>query len=93
VTTDTTGASWREAQDAEGILWLTLDRPNASVNTLGTVVLEELDAILGRLAAKPPRGLVIRSGKPSGFVLGADVKEFTTLSCFGAIACSLHSKH
>ncbi len=80
MTTNTTGVSWREEQDAEGILWLTLDRPNASVNTLGTVVLEELDAILGRLAAKPPRGLVVRSGKPSGFVLGADVKEFTTLS-------------
>lgn len=80
MTTNTTGASWREDQDAAGILWLTLDRPNASVNTLGSAVLEELGEILRRLAAQPPRGLVIRSGKSSGFVLGADVKEFTTLA-------------
>lgn len=73
-------ASWREERDAEGIVWLTLDRSGVSVNTLATPVLEELGRILGILAVQRPRGLVIRSGKSTGFVLGADVKEFTTLS-------------
>lgn len=71
---------WHEAPDAEGLLWLTLDRPGVSVNTLATPVLEALAGLLERLAAAPPRGLIIRSGKPSGFVVGADIKEFTTLS-------------
>jgi 3-hydroxyacyl-CoA dehydrogenase/enoyl-CoA hydratase/3-hydroxybutyryl-CoA epimerase len=75
----TPAPSWLELTDAEGILWLTLDRPDASVNTLGSSVLEELGVILQRIAPQPPRGVVLRSGKASGFVLGADVKEFTAL--------------
>lgn len=76
---DPNSASWREETDAAGILWLTLDRPHQSVNTLASPVLEELAAILSRCAVKPPKGVVVRSGKKSGFVVGADVKEFTTL--------------
>lgn len=73
-------ASWREERDADGIVWLTLDRPGVSVNTLATPVLEELGVIVARLATQVPRGLILRSGKSSGFVLGADVKEFTALT-------------
>ncbi|MFM8481107.1 MAG: 3-hydroxyacyl-CoA dehydrogenase NAD-binding domain-containing protein [Gammaproteobacteria bacterium] len=76
---DTPLRSWHESRDADGIVWLTLDKPQASVNTLSTPVLEELGEIVSRLVAHPPRGVVLQSGKPSGFVLGADVKEFTTL--------------
>lgn len=70
---------WREEIDAEGIVWLTLDKPGASVNTLSSSVLEELGEIVASLKLRSPRGVVLQSGKPSGFVLGADVKEFTTL--------------
>lgn len=73
------GASWREERDSDGIVWLTLDRPGASVNTLAAPVLDELGRVLARLTTERPRGVVLRSGKASGFVLGADVKEFTTL--------------
>ena len=76
---DTPLRSWHEDRDAEGIVWLTLDKPQSSVNTLSSPVLEELGAIVTRLAHDPPRGVVLQSGKSSGFVLGADVKEFTTL--------------
>lgn len=76
---DTPLRSWHEARDAEGIVWLTLDKPQSSVNTLSSPVLEELGAIVTRLAHDPPRGVVLQSGKSSGFVLGADVREFTTL--------------
>ena len=47
---------------------------------LPCALLEELDAILRDIALAVPRGLVIGSAKASGFIAGADIKEFTTLS-------------
>jgi 3-hydroxyacyl-CoA dehydrogenase/enoyl-CoA hydratase/3-hydroxybutyryl-CoA epimerase len=70
---------WRLDRDGEGLEWLTLDRAGASTNTLSAAVMEELRAVLARLAADPPRGLVIRSGKANGFIAGADVDEFGEL--------------
>jgi 3-hydroxyacyl-CoA dehydrogenase/enoyl-CoA hydratase/3-hydroxybutyryl-CoA epimerase len=57
-----------------------LDRPGSSANALSKIVLEELDMILRELALTVPRGLIIGSTKASGFIAGADIKEFTTLS-------------
>jgi 3-hydroxyacyl-CoA dehydrogenase/enoyl-CoA hydratase/3-hydroxybutyryl-CoA epimerase len=65
--------------DAEGIAWLTLDKADASANSLGSEMMREADEVLRQLEASPPRGVVIRSGKRSGFVAGADINEFTTL--------------
>jgi 3-hydroxyacyl-CoA dehydrogenase/enoyl-CoA hydratase/3-hydroxybutyryl-CoA epimerase len=70
---------WRVERDGEGLAWLTLDRAGVSTNTLSAAVMEELRAMLARLAADPPRGLVIRSGKANGFIAGADVDEFGEL--------------
>jgi len=55
---------------------LTLDVQGKSANVLSREVLEELDSILTDLTARPPQGLIIRSGKKSGFIFGADIKEF-----------------
>jgi len=90
---DTSPRSWHEDRDADGIVWLTLDKPQASVNTLSSPVLEELGAIVTRLAAEPPRGVVVQSGKASGFVLGADVKEFTTLRSIDAARALVRRGH
>ena len=68
--------SWRLERDADGIAWLTFDKPGASTNTLSKAALAELVAVLDRLDAQPPAGLVIRSGKSGGFIAGADVGEF-----------------
>jgi 3-hydroxyacyl-CoA dehydrogenase/enoyl-CoA hydratase/3-hydroxybutyryl-CoA epimerase len=65
--------------DAEGIAWLTLDKADASANSLDSEMMQEADQVLRQLEASPPRGVVIRSGKRSGFVAGADINEFTTL--------------
>jgi 3-hydroxyacyl-CoA dehydrogenase/enoyl-CoA hydratase/3-hydroxybutyryl-CoA epimerase len=73
-------SAWTTERDADGIAWLTLDRPGSSANTLGSPVLEELDRIVAGLEAQPPRGVVLRSAKKSGFVAGADVTEFTRLA-------------
>src|SRR5450432_1353578 len=39
----------------------------------------ELRSALTELAAQPPKGLVIRSGKANGFIAGADIDEFGEL--------------
>jgi 3-hydroxyacyl-CoA dehydrogenase / enoyl-CoA hydratase / 3-hydroxybutyryl-CoA epimerase len=71
-------AAWKVERDAEGIAWLTLDKPGTSTNVLSRSVLEELGTLLGPLASDPPKGVVVRSGKKNGFVAGADIKEFTS---------------
>jgi len=68
---------WRWAKDEEGIVWLILDRAGESANTLSTEVLAELDRIIGEVHARGARALVIRSAKSSGFIAGADIREFT----------------
>ena len=71
-------SAWRLERGDDGIAMLTIDRPGGSANTLGKPVLLELEARLAELAAAPPKGLVIRSGKSSGFIAGADIREFTS---------------
>jgi 3-hydroxyacyl-CoA dehydrogenase / enoyl-CoA hydratase / 3-hydroxybutyryl-CoA epimerase len=72
----TAGRNWRLERDAEGIAWLIFDRAGASTNTLSAAVLTELSGIIAELAAAPPKGLVIRSGKDNGFIAGADIDDF-----------------
>jgi 3-hydroxyacyl-CoA dehydrogenase/enoyl-CoA hydratase/3-hydroxybutyryl-CoA epimerase len=73
-------AAWKIEPDAEGIVWLTLDKPGTSANVLSGAVLSELDGHLDSLAREPPPGIVLISAKKSGFVAGADIKEFTALT-------------
>ncbi len=73
-------AAWSSETDSTGISWLTFDKPDASANTLSRDTLTELGAHIERLAASPPRGVVIRSGKSNGFIAGADIREFTQLA-------------
>jgi 3-hydroxyacyl-CoA dehydrogenase/enoyl-CoA hydratase/3-hydroxybutyryl-CoA epimerase len=72
--------NWRLDHDLEGICWLTIDRAGESTNSLSREVFTELDAILGQLEKKPPRGLVLQSGKSGSFIVGADVREFEEVS-------------
>jgi 3-hydroxyacyl-CoA dehydrogenase / enoyl-CoA hydratase / 3-hydroxybutyryl-CoA epimerase len=69
--------AWRLERDAGGIATLTFDKPGGSANTLGRAELIGLGARIDELAADPPRGLIVRSGKASGFIAGADIREFT----------------
>ena len=67
---------WSITEDNDGLAWLSIDRAGATTNTLSKAVLIELNDVLDRLHEDPPKGLVIRSGKPNGFIAGADVDEF-----------------
>jgi 3-hydroxyacyl-CoA dehydrogenase / enoyl-CoA hydratase / 3-hydroxybutyryl-CoA epimerase len=73
-------SSWNADRDAEGVVWLTLNKPTTSANVLSAAVLGELDGILQELAQQPPRGVIITSAKKSGFIAGADIKEFTGIT-------------
>ena len=56
---------------------LTLDDPRGSANVFSAAVLEELETHLTALEGRNDlAGLVIRSGKPGVFVVGADIREF-----------------
>jgi 3-hydroxyacyl-CoA dehydrogenase/enoyl-CoA hydratase/3-hydroxybutyryl-CoA epimerase len=70
---------WKLETDRDNIVWLSFDKEGASANILSADVMAELDGILDELRARNPRGLVIRSGKDSGFVAGADIEEFTRI--------------
>lgn len=73
---------WQLDIDGDRIAWATFDKAESSANTLSSEVLHELEKIIETCRREAPRGLVIRSGKSSGFVAGADVKEFSALKDF-----------
>jgi 3-hydroxyacyl-CoA dehydrogenase/enoyl-CoA hydratase/3-hydroxybutyryl-CoA epimerase len=68
--------NWKLETDAAGIAWLCLDKADAKANVLSSHVIEELDGLLDELHASPPKGLVMYSGKPGSFIMGADITEF-----------------
>ena len=67
---------WHLERDAENIVWLGLDRQGEKLNSLSTDVMLELNAVLSDLENDLPLGLVIYSKKPTGFIAGADIREF-----------------
>ncbi len=74
---------WDFSIDQWGIAWAKFDREGESQNSLGRRPLEELAQIIenveGGARKREVRGLVIYSGKPRGFIVGADVREFSDL--------------
>ena len=67
---------WKLETDESGIAWLCLDKADAKANVLSSEIIRELDELLGTIASKPPQGLVMYSGKPGSFIMGADINEF-----------------
>jgi 3-hydroxyacyl-CoA dehydrogenase / enoyl-CoA hydratase / 3-hydroxybutyryl-CoA epimerase len=70
---------WNLRRDEDGIAWLCFDKADASTNVLSRDVMVELNDQLEALEKKLPKAVVIHSGKKSGFIAGADIKEFTGL--------------
>jgi 3-hydroxyacyl-CoA dehydrogenase/enoyl-CoA hydratase/3-hydroxybutyryl-CoA epimerase len=73
---DNVAKVWSVERTADGIAWLTIDKPGTSANVLSASVLMELNEVLAALEQDLPRAVVMRSAKKSGFVAGADIKEF-----------------
>ncbi len=70
---------WQLETDAEGIAWATFNKAGETANSLSGNVMSELGLLLDELESEPPKGLIFRSGKPAGFIAGADIQEFTQL--------------
>jgi 3-hydroxyacyl-CoA dehydrogenase/enoyl-CoA hydratase/3-hydroxybutyryl-CoA epimerase len=68
--------NWRLEFDLDGICWLTIDRQGESANSLSREVFTELEQIVTKLEEDAPRGLILQSGKPKSFIVGADIREF-----------------
>lgn len=70
--------NWRLETDTDQILWLYFDKQNTSVNTIDRAVMEEFSSILDTLAHDTThKGVIIASGKKTGFIAGADISQFT----------------
>lgn len=69
---------WRLESDADKVLWLYFDKQNASVNTLDREVMEELSSIVDTLQNDTEhKGVILLSGKKTGFIAGADISQFS----------------
>ncbi|NNE64746.1 MAG: crotonase, partial [Gammaproteobacteria bacterium] len=71
---------WSTDTDEQGVLWLTLDLQGTDTNVLSSSVLDQLNALIDQITADLPKAVIFRSGKSSGFIAGADVKEFLTVT-------------
>ncbi|MFM1896973.1 MAG: Multifunctional fatty acid oxidation complex subunit alpha [Pseudomonadota bacterium] len=72
------GKSLRVEAAASGSAIMVFDRQDASVNKFDQQTLGELREAIAAIAASPARGLIVTSAK-SGFIVGADIMEFTAL--------------
>jgi 3-hydroxyacyl-CoA dehydrogenase/enoyl-CoA hydratase/3-hydroxybutyryl-CoA epimerase len=70
---------WQLERDADRVAFLILDKAGSSANTLSSEVLQELHQLLDEIEGSNPRAVVVCSAKPSGFIAGADIREFTGL--------------
>ena len=70
---------WTAETGDDGIAWLCIDKADGGANVLSGDVLEELHQLMEPMAKQTPKGVVIYSGKSNGFVMGADINEFTKI--------------
>ncbi|WP_206861072.1 3-hydroxyacyl-CoA dehydrogenase NAD-binding domain-containing protein [Lysobacter changpingensis] len=76
---------WQTELRPDGVLLLSFDKAGTPVNTFSQDVLIELDTLIERLALDPPKGVVLRSAKTSGFIAGADIREFQAFDEKGTV--------
>ncbi len=77
-----------EYNQPDNIAWLYFDHASyhgevnekSQVNTLTSEALEELDQVLDHFSHTAPAGLVICSGKKTGFIAGANINDFSNLN-------------
>jgi len=76
----------------DGVFVVSLDVPGEKLNVLSLGLLDEFEAVFKTIASDAnARGVVIMSGKPEGFIAGADIKQFVAVTT-AAEAIALASK-
>ena len=71
--------NWILRSDDDNIAWLCLDKQDSSTNVLSGHIMAELNERLAEIESLGPGAVVVYSGKKSGFIAGADIKEFMSL--------------
>jgi 3-hydroxyacyl-CoA dehydrogenase/enoyl-CoA hydratase/3-hydroxybutyryl-CoA epimerase len=88
---------WHFTVDVEKLGWLVIDTPKASVNTLSREAIAELEALVAHIedlaAGDELVGVILLSGKDSGFIAGADISEFDAMSDFSILPEALRRTH
>jgi len=74
-----TWKNWQCEIDSNEIAWVTIDRDGEKTNTLSRALVAEFEQVIDYIEEKQPKGVVLQSGKPSGFIYGADINEFLEL--------------
>ncbi|MGB3338875.1 MAG: 3-hydroxyacyl-CoA dehydrogenase NAD-binding domain-containing protein [Devosia sp.] len=89
--------NWSFHRDVENLGWLTINTPGAPVNTLSREAIMELETLVTRFEELAQTdelaGVILLSGKDSGFIAGADVSEFDAMSDFSVLPEALKRTH
>lgn len=85
---------WRANVDEDSIAWLRLQTDGKSVNVLTHAVMAELESLIDQLeSSENLNGVGLLSGKPGGFIYGADINEFETLKTADDVAVHMRYVH
>lgn len=88
--------NWSFRRDVENLGWLTINTPGP-VNTLSREAISELEQLVGRfedlVQSGEIVGIILMSGKDSGFIAGADISEFDAMSDFSVLPDALKRTH
>ena len=65
----------------DGVFVVSLDVPGEKLNVLSLALLDEFEAVFKTLEGDATaKGVIITSGKPEGFIAGADIKQFVAVT-------------
>lgn len=88
---------WRFETDVEKLGWLTIDVAGASVNTISREATAELETLVTHIEDLAQSGeiigVILLSGKDSGFIAGADISEFDQMADFAILPDALRRTH
>jgi 3-hydroxyacyl-CoA dehydrogenase / enoyl-CoA hydratase / 3-hydroxybutyryl-CoA epimerase len=83
----------RLERDTRGVVTVTLDVKDSPVNIFSESLFAEFREVVTRLESEPPKVLVFRSGKPTGFMAGADVKQIRRLGTADEVRAVIDAGH
>ncbi|VTT97401.1 multifunctional fatty acid oxidation complex subunit alpha : Multifunctional fatty acid oxidation complex subunit alpha OS=Rhodopirellula sallentina SM41 GN=RSSM_06309 PE=3 SV=1: ECH: 3HCDH_N: 3HCDH: 3HCDH [Gemmataceae bacterium] len=83
----------RIERDARGVATLTFDVQGAPFNVFNDEVIGDLRSVIDDIERDPPRVVVFRSGKASGFFAGADVNRIQQLEHADEVRAVIDAGH
>lgn len=94
---ETVTKHWSFRTDVEKLGWLTINSQGTGVNVLSREAIMELETLVARIedlaSSGEVIGVILLSGKDSGFIAGADISEFDAMSDFSVLQEALKRTH